>query len=256
MSEVSGVSGAWSSRKMGVYVGSIMSEGDIDNLTMKQYLALTRGVTHDAFMLRVFPITLTGAAKRWVDRLSLGTVKSWDLLKKAFIQRKLDSLGRDMKKLKENVHAIQLGHQTCRGSHLEKECPLNNEVKSMEEVKYGAFRCHPPFNGGNGAKYHVGPPGASVNVIPKSMFEHLKLANLKKNDMLVEIADMKKRAPIGIMENILVRIAMFLFQSDFIVIDMLKMHNKPMILGRPFLATIYAEIDIFNKDIYLGIMDD
>ncbi|GKA26478.1 hypothetical protein Tco_0712587 [Tanacetum coccineum] len=88
-----------------------MAEGEIDNLTMEQYLALTRGnqtssvvkpeiggnvnfeiksqfiVSHDAIMLRVFPITLTGAAKRWVDRLPPGTVDSWDLLKKAFIQR-------------------------------------------------------------------------------------------------------------------------------------------------------------------------
>ncbi|GKE33771.1 hypothetical protein Tco_1453093 [Tanacetum coccineum] len=44
-------------------------------------------VSHDVVMLRVFLITLTGAAKRWVDRLPLGTVDSWDLLKKAFIQR-------------------------------------------------------------------------------------------------------------------------------------------------------------------------
>ncbi|GJW52057.1 hypothetical protein Tco_0093408 [Tanacetum coccineum] len=111
-----------------------MAEGEIDNLTMEQYLALTRGnqapgvvkpeiggnvnfeimsqfmqesredtfsgnkndnahehvervldivslfnipgVSHDAVMLRVFPITLTRAAKRWVDRLPLGTVDS------------------------------------------------------------------------------------------------------------------------------------------------------------------------------------
>ncbi|GKC13005.1 hypothetical protein Tco_1009787, partial [Tanacetum coccineum] len=45
------------------------------------------GVSHNAVMLRVFPITLIGAAKRWVDRLSPRTVNSWDLLKKAFIQR-------------------------------------------------------------------------------------------------------------------------------------------------------------------------
>ncbi|GJZ92680.1 hypothetical protein Tco_0664745 [Tanacetum coccineum] len=44
-------------------------------------------VSHDAVMLRVFPVTLTEAAKRWVDCLSPGTVDSWDLLKKAFIQR-------------------------------------------------------------------------------------------------------------------------------------------------------------------------
>ncbi|GJY63891.1 hypothetical protein Tco_0465351 [Tanacetum coccineum] len=45
------------------------------------------GMSHDAILLRVFPFTLTGAAKRWVDRLTLGAISTWDLLKKAFIQR-------------------------------------------------------------------------------------------------------------------------------------------------------------------------
>ncbi|GJS80364.1 zinc knuckle CX2CX4HX4C containing protein [Tanacetum coccineum] len=43
------------------------------------------GVSKDAVMVRVFPFTLTGSAKRWVDRLALGTINTWDLLKKAFI---------------------------------------------------------------------------------------------------------------------------------------------------------------------------
>ncbi|GKE21920.1 hypothetical protein Tco_1433432 [Tanacetum coccineum] len=63
----------------------------------------------------------------------------------AAIVNKLDSLGRDMKKLKENVHAIQVGCQTCREAHLDKECPLNDEVKSIEEVKYGEFGRSSPF---------------------------------------------------------------------------------------------------------------
>ena len=45
------------------------------------------GVSHDAGMLQVFPMTLTGAARRWVDRLPSGTINTWNLLKKAFIQR-------------------------------------------------------------------------------------------------------------------------------------------------------------------------
>ncbi|GJW58184.1 hypothetical protein Tco_0104915 [Tanacetum coccineum] len=45
------------------------------------------GVSKDAVMLRVFPFTLTGAAKRWVDILIPGTINTWDLHKKAFIQR-------------------------------------------------------------------------------------------------------------------------------------------------------------------------
>ncbi|GKB22126.1 hypothetical protein Tco_0856049 [Tanacetum coccineum] len=216
-------------------------------------------------MLRVFPITLTEATKIWVNILSLGTVDSLDLLKKAFIQRhcppsktakqlkeirnfkqegdetlyqawewyndllykcpthdinshqkvnifynglstmnrklldsqgtipgmtlaqtltvvqtmvdhsqkwhdgssrrnidsssnsegiagivnKLDSLGRVIKKLKENVYAIQVGCQTYEGALLDKECPLNEEVKSIEKVIYGEFGRPFPNNSRN-----------------------------------------------------------------------------------------------------------
>ncbi|GKF03429.1 hypothetical protein Tco_0030352, partial [Tanacetum coccineum] len=43
--------------------------------------------------------------------------------------------------------------------HLDKECPLNEEVKQVEEVKYGEFGRPTPFNGSNRAKFRVGPPG-------------------------------------------------------------------------------------------------
>ncbi|GJW38932.1 ribonuclease H-like domain-containing protein [Tanacetum coccineum] len=206
-------------------------------------------VSHDVVMLCVFPITLTGAAKRWVDRLPPGTVNSWDLLKKSFIQRyypssktakqleeirnfkqkgdetlyqdweryndllykcpthginshqktmadhsqkwhdgsssrnigsssnskgiaaivsKLDNLGQDMKKLKENMHAIQVGCQNCGGAHLDKDCPLNEEVKSVKEAKYGEFGRSSPFS--NGAKYRVGPPGYCTRIDNRSPF--------------------------------------------------------------------------------------
>nr|GEV86720.1 hypothetical protein [Tanacetum cinerariifolium] len=137
------------------------------------------GVTHDAFMLHIFTITLTGAAKQWVDNLSPGTINTWDLLKKAFypkhdgspssrvsndnsygiaaITNKLDSLGRDIKKPKENVHAIQVGCENYGGSHLNKESPLNEEVKSVKEVKYEEFGRPFPNNSGNDARYRVGP---------------------------------------------------------------------------------------------------
>ncbi|GKD96295.1 ribonuclease H-like domain-containing protein [Tanacetum coccineum] len=45
------------------------------------------GVTHDAVMLRVFPITLKGPALRWINRLSAGLVTTWDLLEKASIKQ-------------------------------------------------------------------------------------------------------------------------------------------------------------------------
>ncbi|GJR68596.1 RNA-directed DNA polymerase, eukaryota, reverse transcriptase zinc-binding domain protein [Tanacetum coccineum] len=101
--------------------------------------------------------------------------------------------------------------------------------------------------------YAMADLGASVKVIPNSMFEHLKLAQLKKTDMLVEMEDITKRTPIKIVENVLVKIDKFLFPSDFVVMDMLKTHNETMILRRPFLATIHAEIDVFKKEISLEL---
>ncbi|GJW59154.1 hypothetical protein Tco_0105885 [Tanacetum coccineum] len=272
-----------------------MAEGEMDNLTMEQYLALTRGnqapgvvkpeiegnvnfeiksqfmrelredtffgnknddahehvervldivglfnipgVTHDAVMLRVFPITLTGAAKwycppsktakqleeirnfkqdgdetlyqaweryndllykcptndinnhqkvnifynglgtmnrqlldsqgpipgmtpnqaltaiqtmadhsqKWHDNSSTKSINNENSEGITCLVNKLENLGRDMKKLKENVHAIQVGCQNCQGPHLDKDCPLREEIQSIKEVKYGEF--NRPFDG-------------------------------------------------------------------------------------------------------------
>ncbi|GJR45805.1 hypothetical protein Tco_1313908 [Tanacetum coccineum] len=60
------------------------------------------GVSKDAVMLRAFTFTLIGAAKRWVGRLALGIINTWDLLKKTFIQRDL-SPGLDQLKLSQQL---------------------------------------------------------------------------------------------------------------------------------------------------------
>ncbi|GKE09806.1 hypothetical protein Tco_1413357 [Tanacetum coccineum] len=112
------------------------------------------GVTHNAVMLCVFLITLTGAAKRWAldaiqtmtnhsqkwhDESTSRKISNDSLDGIAAITNKLDSLGRDMKKLKVNVHVIQVGCENCGGAHFNKECSFHEEVKSIEEVKYGEF---------------------------------------------------------------------------------------------------------------------
>ncbi|GJS41865.1 copia protein [Tanacetum coccineum] len=97
---------------------------------------------------------------------------------------------------------------------------------------------------------------ASVNVMPKLLFEHLKLVDLKETSMVVEMADMTKKAPLGIVENVLVKMDKFLFHSDFIVIDMLEGPNKTMLLGKPILATMHAQIDVFRREILLEIGEE
>nr|GEW09463.1 reverse transcriptase domain-containing protein [Tanacetum cinerariifolium] len=81
--------------------------------------------------------TIADHSQKWHDgtlSMSLSSSSNTDGL--AAILSKLDSLGRDMNKLKENIHAIQ-----------------------VKEAKYGEFGRPTPFNGSNGEKYRVGPPG-------------------------------------------------------------------------------------------------
>ncbi|GJS39108.1 putative ribonuclease H-like domain-containing protein [Tanacetum coccineum] len=123
-----------------------------------------------------------------------------------------------------------------------------------KEVNLGSFTL--PCTIGSLDFYAMADLGASINIMRKSMLEHLKLANLKKTNMLVEMVDMTMKVPLGVVENILVKIDKFLVSLDFIIINMLKRRNETMILDRPFLATIHATIDIFNKEISLGIKND
>ncbi|GJU50738.1 phospholipase-like protein [Tanacetum coccineum] len=123
-----------------------------------------------------------------------------------------------------------------------------------KELNLGSFTL--PCTIGSLNLYAIADLGASVNVMPKSIFEHLKLANLKEIDMVVQMANITKKAPIGIVENIMVKINKFLFLSDFVIIDMLGESSETMIMGRQCLATIHAQIDVFKREISLGIGED
>ncbi|GJV00658.1 zinc knuckle CX2CX4HX4C containing protein [Tanacetum coccineum] len=443
-----------------------MAEGEIDNLAMEQYLALTRGNQAPG----VVKPEIGGIPLRdgWTDFLSEPSILrislKWPISKGssfegiAAIVNKLENLGRDMKKLKENSHAIQVGCQTCEGAHLDKDCPLNEEVKGMEEVKYGEFSRPFPNNRYDTSKkqaeqdewlkkfyqstegslethdkiiqgleakvktlanevtgrannkkfeecktiyfenglplytpfyyspeeieyfsansefsdneeqetddlgmaeavaaleatlkkkreepkkvkqnvnYYVDPYepsipfpkrlehhvkealvhqtieslkkikinrpllkeirqtdnyakqmkylvenkprteedneirmnpsgkldfknaladlGASISIMPFSMYKRLGKGKLKPINMLIEMADNTKCMPKGIVENLLIKIDKFIFPVDFVILDMVEDIRMPIILGRPLLATVHAQVDIFRKTISLEV---
>nr|GEU86195.1 hypothetical protein [Tanacetum cinerariifolium] len=247
-----------------------MVEGEINNLTMEQHLALTQGnqapgvvkpeiggnvnfeiksqfmqelrketffknknddahehvervldivslfnihrVSHDVVMLCVFPITLTGGVKRWTAK-QLEDIHNFkqegdETLYQAWerniesssnsegiaaIVNKLENLGRDIKKLKENINTIQVGCQNCGGAHLDKDCPLKKEIKSIEEAKYGEFERPSPFS--NGAKYRIGRPryytrmdnrppvGEKSPSLEEPMNKHLEESTRRRTEM-------------------------------------------------------------------------
>ena len=88
--------------------------------------------------------------------------------------------------------------------------------------------------------------GACVNILPTHLFERLKLGNLKPTSIVLSLGDKSLRYPRGMLEDVIVKVEGCRFPVDFIVLDMTSSENvndSTIILGRPFLATIEANID-------------
>ncbi|KAI3470782.1 hypothetical protein Pfo_027445 [Paulownia fortunei] len=92
--------------------------------------------------------------------------------------------------------------------------------------------------------------GASVNLLPFSVYEQLGLGELKTTSVVLQLADRSIKVPKGIVEDVLVQIDKFYFPVDFIILDtepVAQTHTQiPIILGRPFLATSNALINCRN----------
>ncbi|GKC88352.1 putative reverse transcriptase domain-containing protein [Tanacetum coccineum] len=95
--------------------------------------------------------------------------------------------------------------------------------------------------------------GASVSVMPLSTYLNLGLGELAHTKLTVELADRTVKYPKGIAENVLVGIGKFTFPVDFILLDMPEDIKVPLILGRPFLSTASAKIDVYKRKITLRV---
>ncbi|GKA45184.1 reverse transcriptase domain-containing protein, partial [Tanacetum coccineum] len=79
--------------------------------------------------------------------------------------------------------------------------------------------------------------GASINLMPLSVWEKLNLPYLTKTRMILELADRTISTPTGIAEDVFVKVGTFFFPADFVVVDYIADPRVPLILGRPFLRT-------------------
>ncbi|GJW06204.1 DNA-directed DNA polymerase [Tanacetum coccineum] len=98
--------------------------------------------------------------------------------------------------------------------------------------------------------------GASISLMPYTMYKKLSLGEPKATRMSLELADRSIQYPRGIIKNVLIKVDKFVLLIDFVILDMPKDSRVPIILGRPFLATARAMIDVFNKKITLRVGDD
>ncbi|XP_022891993.1 uncharacterized protein LOC111406859 [Olea europaea var. sylvestris] len=95
--------------------------------------------------------------------------------------------------------------------------------------------------------------GASVNLMPLSVYRSLGLREAKPATISLQLADRSIKRSKGIIEDVLVKIDKFIFLVDFIVLDMEEDSNIHLILGRPFLAIGRALIDVYDGKMILRV---
>ncbi|GKA82685.1 reverse transcriptase domain-containing protein [Tanacetum coccineum] len=84
----------------------------------------------------------------------------------------------------------------------------------------------------------------------------LSLSELTPTQMILELADRSTTRPTGIVEDVFVRVGKFHFPADFVVVDYVVDPRVPLILGRPFLRTARALIDVDGGELTLRVSDE
>ncbi|KAM1804287.1 hypothetical protein ACFX12_030169 [Malus domestica] len=91
--------------------------------------------------------------------------------------------------------------------------------------------------------------GASINVMPYSIYASMNLGELKNDSVIIQLADRSNAYPKGVLEDVLVQVNHLIFPADFYVLEMDESDHTPslpILLGRPFMKTARTKIDVFN----------
>nr|GEZ66179.1 reverse transcriptase domain-containing protein [Tanacetum cinerariifolium] len=98
--------------------------------------------------------------------------------------------------------------------------------------------------------------GASINLMPLSIWRKLSLPELTSMQMILELANRLTTRPAGIVEDVFVKVKKFHFPTDFVVVDYVVGPRVPLILGGPFMRTRRALIDIYGEELTLRVDDE
>ena len=91
--------------------------------------------------------------------------------------------------------------------------------------------------------------GASISVMPTSIYHSLGAGHLKETNVIIQLADRSNAYSDGVLEDVLVQVNDLIFPADFYVLDMeddssSSSNPAPILLGKPFLKTVGAKIDV------------
>ncbi|GJY54884.1 reverse transcriptase domain-containing protein [Tanacetum coccineum] len=98
--------------------------------------------------------------------------------------------------------------------------------------------------------------GASINLMPHSLFRRLGISKLKPTKMSIQLVDRSIKYPIGVGENLLVKVIKFILLVDFVLLEIDEDELVPIIFGRPFRSTARAVIDVHEGKFCLRVRSE
>ncbi|XP_070002591.1 uncharacterized protein [Nicotiana sylvestris] len=98
--------------------------------------------------------------------------------------------------------------------------------------------------------------GASINLMPYSVFKTLGIRQPRLTSMRLQMADRTMKRPLGIIGDVLVRVDKFILPTNFVILDCEVDYEVPFILGRPFLATGNALVDVEAGELTFRVGDE
>lgn len=137
--------------------------------------------------------------------------------------------------------------------HLADLCSIELERRLSPKVKdLGSFTI-PCIIGEGQANKTLCDLGASINLMPYNLFQRLKLGRMRPTSMTIQMADRSAHSPLDVMEDVLVKVDDFFFPVDFVILEMKEDEEVPIILGRPSLATVKAEMKLATRELWLSM---
>ncbi|XP_017250617.2 uncharacterized protein LOC108221232 [Daucus carota subsp. sativus] len=139
---------------------------------------------------------------------------------------------------------------------LNEECSAVIQREIPPKLKDPGSFSLPCTIGKVGVKRALCDLGASVSLMPYSIYKRLGLGELKKTRISLQLADRTIKYPLGVLEDVLVNVDKFVIPCDFVILEMNEDVEIPIILGRPFLATAGASIDVKAGKLALNVGDE
>ncbi|GJU88011.1 hypothetical protein Tco_1300434 [Tanacetum coccineum] len=201
-------------------------------------------LTQDFQITRNMKPTIQGRAEALAALEATLKIKKKNLKKKSKVQT--DNYAKHMKDLVENKPRTEEDEEI----RMNPRCSalLQNHLPPKEQDP-GSFIL-PCSIGKLDFNNALADLGASISVMPLSMYKRLGIGKLKPINMVIKMADNTKCTPKGIVENLLIKIDKFIFPIDFVILDMVEDLRMPIILGRPLLATTHAK-ESYEEIVYM-----